>query len=253
MTIMQGFTRRCVLLALAGLVLVAGCATVYNPVTGRRERTLYSSAQEIELGRSVDARIREEYDVSGDEQVNEPVRRVGERIAAHSGRDDVPFSFTVLDSDQINAFAAPGGFIYVTTGLLDRVENEDELACVLGHEVAHVAARHSIKHFEHRQALAVPAVFISAATGGRADWAVDLAATLGMLSYSRRDELEADELGMLYARRAGYDPAAMVSFLGKLGEVEQKTPRLVIAPLSTHPPTPVRIENARRWLSEPEP
>lgn len=233
---------------LVALLLLAGCATVYNPVTGRDERTMYSVEREVAVGRQIDAQIRKEYEISEDRDLAGRVEALGREIARRTGRDELEFQFAVLETEQVNAFAVPGGFIYVTTGLMEMVENDDELACILGHEAGHIAARHGIKRSESGTLLTIPVVAISILAGGRAGQVADLAVTLGQLSYSRKDEFEADELGMLYASRAGYDPAGMVSFLGKLRELEEEKGHVIIAPLSTHPPTDQRIENARSWI-----
>jgi len=179
------------------------------------------------------------------------VKRVGQKVAKQSGRKDLEFYFEVLDAKEVNAFAGPGGYVYVTTGLMNLVSSEDELACVLGHEVAHIAARHAIKQLQARILYSIPASIIFSETRyAKIERLVSTAFNLTQLSYSRKDELQADILGMEYARRAGYDPYGMVSFLKRLSEIEKKEPRLIIVPLSTHPETSVRIENAIAHLGK---
>ncbi len=229
--------------------LIAGCATVYNPVTGVMERTAYSTDDEIRLGETLDRQLKEDYKFSEDREVNRRVQEIGNRVAAQSGRDDLAYRFQTMETEEINAFAAPGGFVYVTTGLLEVVHNDDELAAVLGHEVGHIAARHAIKHAQSRMLFSIPASVIFSTSGEAAiERAVSAAFQLAQLSYSRKDELEADQLGMLYSRRAGYDPAGMVAFLQTLQRLEKEKPRLIIVPLSTHPPTSLRIEHAQGYL-----
>ncbi|MCX5642680.1 MAG: M48 family metalloprotease [Candidatus Omnitrophica bacterium] len=206
-----------------GVISFWGCATVYNPVTGRQEKSLYSTQDEVVVGESVDRQVRKEFKPSSDADA---IKRV-------------------------NAFAGPGGYIYVTTGLLKLVSSDDELACVLGHEIGHVAARHAIKQLQSRVLYSVPASLIFYESRySEIEQAVSIAFNLTQLSYSRKDELQADTLGMSYAQRAGYNPAGMVSFLRKLGEIEQKEPRLIIVPLSTHPVTSIRLENAIAWIGK---
>ncbi|MFA5392959.1 MAG: M48 family metallopeptidase [Candidatus Ratteibacteria bacterium] len=239
-----------IFLLFAGISL-GGCATVYNPVTNRQETSLYSTQDEITVGESVDRQIRKEYKPSSDANAVKWVKKVGQKVAERSGRGDVTFRFEVMESKDVNAFAGPGGYVYVTTGLLKLVSSEDELACVLGHEVGHVAARHAIKQMQSQVLYSVPAsIIFSESKYSYIEKAVSVAFNLTQLSYSRKDELQADTLGMSYARQAGYDPAGMVSFLRKLGEIEQKEPRLIIAPLSTHPATSIRIENAVAWIGK---
>ena len=228
-----------------------GCATVYNPVTGRQEKSLYSTQDEVVVGESVDRQVRKEFKPSSDADAIKRIMKVGQKVAEQSGRGDVTFRFEVMEDKAVNAFAGPGGYIYVTTGLLKLVSSDDELACVLGHEIGHVAARHAIKQLQSRVLYSVPASLIfSESRYGEIEQAVSIAFSLTQLSYSRKDELQADTLGMSYARRAGYNPAGMVSFLRKLGEIEQKEPRLIIVPLSTHPVTSIRLENAIAWIGK---
>ena len=237
-----------IFLLLAGISFW-GCATVYNPVTGRQETSLYSTQDEITVGESVDRQIRKEYQPSSDAEAIKRIKKVGQKVADRAGRGDVTFHFEVMESKDVNAFAGPGGYVYVTTGLLKLVSSEDELACVLGHEIGHVAARHAIKQLQSRVLYSIPAsIIFSESRYGEIEQAVSIAFNLTQLSYSRKDELQADTLGMSYAQKAGYDPAGMVSFLRKLGEIEQKEPHLIIVPLSTHPVTSIRIENAITWM-----
>jgi len=212
---------------------------------------MYSTQDEIAAGESVDRQIGKEFKPSSDAETIKRVEKIGRQIAVQSGRGDITFHFEVLESKDVNAFAAPGGYVYVTTGLLKLVSSDDELACVLGHEIGHVAARHAIKQMQSQVLYSIPAsIIFSESRYGEIEQAVSIAFNLTQLSYSRKDELQADTLGMSYVRKAGYDPSGMVSFLRKLGEIEQKEPRLIIVPLSTHPVTSVRIENALDWLGK---
>lgn len=240
-----------------GLVLVlftmvpwlSGCATVYNPVTGKSESTLYSSQDELSMGKAVDAQIKKEYKTSQDPALLSRIKTIGDRVAVNAGRSDIPFTFQVLETDQVNAFAGPGGYVYVTTGLLKLVGSDDELACVLGHEIGHVAARHAVKQLQSQVFYSLSAsIIFSEERYAEIEKAVNLAFNLRQLSYSRKDELQADELGMQYGLKSGYKPEGMLSFLKKLAEIEKKQPRLIIVPLSTHPVSSVRIENATAWI-----
>ncbi|MFH2068971.1 MAG: M48 family metallopeptidase [Candidatus Omnitrophota bacterium] len=237
-------------LLLAGISF-GGCSTVYNPVTGRQEKSMYSTQEEIAVGESVDRQVRKEFKPSSNAEKIAWVKKIGQKVAGQSGREDITFYFEVLEDKSVNAFAGPGGYVYVTTGLLNLVSSDDELACVLGHEVGHVAARHAIKQMQSQVLYSVPAsIIFSESRYAQIEQAVNVAFNLTQLSYSRKDELQADTLGMSYAVNAGYDPAGMVSFLRKLSEIEEKEPRLIIAPLSTHPVISVRIENALAWIGK---
>ena len=132
--------------------IVAGCAT--NPATGNRELSLMSEAQEIELGRQMDAQVREEMGVYSDPELQRYVQDVGMRLARASDRPNLPWQFAVVDSPAVNAFALPGGFIYLTRGILPFLDNEAQLAGVLGHEIGHVTARHSAQQYRKPRARA---------------------------------------------------------------------------------------------------
>ena len=176
---------------------MSACAT--NPVTGRREITLMSEAQEIALGKESDAQVRQEMGVYDDPDLQRYVSDIGLRLAKLSERPNLPWQFTVVDQPAINAFALPGGFIYVTRGILPYLDNEAELAGVLGHEIGHVTARHSAQQYTRQiggtVGLVALGVFVPAAQPfGQAS---QQAMGLLFLKYGRDDELQADS-----ARRA---------------------------------------------------
>ncbi len=229
-------------------LLLAGCATVYNPVTRREERTLYTVEQEIELGKQVAEQIEKENEICEDKA--DYVNRVGQLVASNSDRDDIAYSFKIIDSGEINAFALPGGFIYIYKGLLDIIE-EPELAAVLGHEIGHVAARHGIKRVQAVFGYQLLAIVALVALGdkpeaGQIQQIANDIFTLVILGYSREDEFQADRLGTIYAHRGGYDPRGMVRLLEKLGEQSRGQP---ITFLSTHPPIEDRISQVEIVIS----
>lgn len=231
-------------------IFLLGCATVYNPVTRREERTLYSVEQEIALGKQVAEQIEKEIEAYEDSTVS----RVGQAVASNSDRPDIPYSFKVIKSDEINAFALPGGFIYIYKGLLDIVD-EPELAAILGHEIGHVAARHGIKRIQSVFGYQLAATLALAVLGDKSEAGeiqeiADSIFTLIVLGYSRKDEFQADRLGTIYTYRSGYDPHAMTRVLEKLGEHGRG---VQITLLSTHPPVEDRISEAEIVIAALEP
>jgi len=223
-------------------VLVASCAI--NPVTGKKELSLISEQQEIELGKQTDVEIRAEYGVYPDPALEAYITAAGEALAVRTHRTSLAYHFAVLDSPVINAFAAPGGYVYVTRGLLALMNSEDELAVVLGHELGHVNARHSVKRMSEMILLQAGLAIGSALseTFSQLSGVAGVGAQLLFLKYSRDDERQADTLGVDYARRASYNPGGMVLFfaaLQKSGDLSGSRP--IPGFLSTHPLTSERI------------
>ncbi|MEE8147264.1 MAG: M48 family metalloprotease [Longimicrobiales bacterium] len=194
---------------LTGLVLIAACAV--NPATGRRQLSLISESREIEIGREADGDITSSLGLAGSPDLQDFVRGIGADLAARSERPNLPWSFKLVDDPAVNAFALPGGFIFVTRGILASLNSEAELAGVLGHEIGHVTAKHSVSRMSRQQlqqiglgvGMAVSSDvrrFGDVVTGGF---------QLLNLSYSRGDESQSDELGIRYMTRAGYDLHAL--------------------------------------------
>jgi predicted Zn-dependent protease len=206
------------LAALAGALLPA-CAT--NPVTGDQDFVLMSESDEIHLGQQYNQQILEEMPVYDDPALAAYVDAVGQRVARNSHRPALDYHFTVLDSDTVNAFALPGGYIYITRGIMAYLNSEAELAAVLGHEIGHVTARHSVRQQSAATVTGVAGAVLGAATG--LPGSQDLFGVLGnaMLSgYGRDHELESDRLGAEYLARSGYDPQAMLEVIGVLKNQE---------------------------------
>lgn len=189
--------------------LLQGCAQ--NPATGESNFVMMSERQELELGRSYSQEIAKQYPRYADEKLQAYVQQVGERVASHSHRSELSYHFTVIDSPDINAFALPGGYIYIHRGLLAYLSSEAQLAAVLGHEVGHVTARHSVQQQSQSQAWGILGQAVAIGTGVGA--AGDVTSALGsafVRGYGRDMELQADGLGAQYLARAGYDPQAMI-------------------------------------------
>jgi predicted Zn-dependent protease len=221
-----------------------GCAT--NPATGRREITLMSEAQEIALGKESDAQVRQEMGLSDDPELQRYVSGIGLRLAKLSERPNLPWQFAVVDQPAVNAFALPGGFIYVTRGILPYLDSEAELAGVLGHEIGHVTARHAAQAYTRQAEANLGLTILSIFVPSTRPFA-DLGATgLGVLFLrnGREAELEADRLGVEYGSGAGYDPAGVPRFLATLARVNAMSERGVPNWLSTHPDPGSRVTKA---------
>ena len=201
------------------LFLLAGCAV--NPATGKTDFVMMSEQQEIELGRNYAQEIAKQYPRYADEKLQAYVQRVGERVARYGHRSHLSYSFTVVDSAEINAFAIPGGHIYIHRGLMAYLGSEAELAAVLGHEVGHVTARHSVRQQSQSAAWNILGQAVAIGTGVGA--AGDVTSALGtalVRGYGRDMELEADGFGAQYLARSGYDPQAMIEVVKVLKNQE---------------------------------
>ena len=205
----------------------------------------YSLDREVALGRQLAMEVDRSSKFVTDPVITEFVNRVGQNIVLHSDAK-VPFTIKVLDSNDVNAFALPGGFLYVNRGLLEAADNEAEVAGVLAHEIAHVTARHSIEQMSKGELLnyaSIPLIFFGGGLGGFIIQQVaSLAIPLTFLKFSRSAEKEADRLGAQYMWASGYDPQAMVSFFEKLQAKEKKKPGTLAKAFSTHPLTGDRIK-----------
>ena len=204
---------------LGALAVLAACAV--NPATGEREFSLVSEGQEIELGRQADPEVAAQFGIVDDAGLQSYVSGIGMRIARDSERPNLPWSFKVVDDPIVNAFALPGGFIYVSRGILAHFDSEAELAGVLGHEVGHVTARHSASQMSRQQlqqiGLGVGMIFSE--TVREYGQLAMVGLQLMNLKYSRGDESESDELGLEYIGRQGYDPEAMIGVFQMLASV----------------------------------
>ena len=239
----------CLVALLSQLALVA-CETA--PVTGRRQIVLVSDGQAAQMGVNAYQQIKSETRVSRDRQANRIVTQIGQRIAAVSGQPNLPWEFTVFEDSNPNAFALPGGKVGVNTGLFKVVKNQHQLAAVMAHEVAHVLARHSAERVSHQVLLQAGLVGAQALSGPESQQWMGLAAqaaTLGViLPYSRTQESEADEIGLTYMARAGYDPRAAVDVWRNFQAFGGNRPPEF---LSTHPAPASRIQRIQEKLPGP--
>ena len=222
----------------------AACAT--NPVTGKKQISLLSEAEEMAIGQQQDAEIRREMGVYDDPALQRYVTDIGQELSRVSHRPNLPWTFTIVDNPAINAFALPGGYIYLTRGILAYLDDEAELAGVLGHEIGHVTARHAAQAYTRQAQAGIGLTILSIFVPSTAPFADLGSAGLSVLflRHGRDAELEADRLGVEYGSGAGYDPAGVPRFLATLARVNALSERGVPNWLSTHPDPGSRVTKA---------
>ena len=236
---------------LASALVLHGCAT--NPVTGKSDVVTMSAAQEVEIGRKMHPQVLQQYGRYSDEALQSYVNDIGQRIAKVSHLPNLQFTFTVLDSPDINAFALPGGYVYITRGIMAYLNSEAQLVAVLGHEVGHVTARHAVRQQSGATAAGVGATVIGILTGsGDLASVANMAGTALVRGYGRDMELEADAIGAEYLERMGYQPEAMIDVVRLLKNQEQlevqiarqegREPRIYHGVFSTHPDNDTRLK-----------
>ena len=250
---------RRITLALALVVLTASCAQ--NPVSGKADLVFISEEQELRMGRAYDQQIKKESPLYDNKPGNDTglaayVEGIGQRLAKHSHRSNLDYRFAVLDTPDVNAFALPGGFIYVTRGILAYLNSEAELAAVLGHEIGHVTARHSVRQMSAQQGasigLTIASLFIPGMRTPNAGNLTNLAANALLSGYGREHELEADRLGAEYLARTGYPTQAMINVVGvlknqeifdaQLAREENRPPRAYHGLFASHPDNDTRLK-----------
>lgn len=239
--------NRCSAWSVAAVVAMslAGCAK--NPATGQRQLSFISEAQEIDLGRQAAQEARQSIGLVNDPELQQYVSRIGLALAARSERPELPWQFQVVDDPSPNAFALPGGFIFITRGMLSLMTSEGELASVLGHEIGHVTARHSVNQISKQQlaqlGLGLGSIFFPSVQ----DLGPAIGTGLGLLflKYGRDDEREADELGFSYAATSGYDVSEFGDVFEALGRASDGQAGALPSWLSSHPSSAERVETAR--------
>jgi predicted Zn-dependent protease len=212
----------------------------------------YSLEKEIALGKGLAQEVERQAKIVDDPVIAEYVNRVGQNLVRNSDAK-VPFTIKVLDSEEVNAFALPGGFFFVNSGLILKADNEAELAGVMAHEIAHVAARHGTRQATRGTIInyaSIPLIFMGGWTGYAIRQGAGLAIPLGFLTFSRGFEKEADYLGLQYLYKTGYDPTAFVDFFEKIQSMEKKKPGSISKVFSTHPMTDDRIGSAQTEIQK---
>jgi metalloendopeptidase OMA1, mitochondrial len=235
------------LAGLAVAAMLAGCQQA--PVTGRQQLILLPESQDAQMGLQAYQQIKQESRIARDPGLNDRVQRVGRRIAAVSPHPEWEWEFVLFENDEPNAFALPGGKVGVHTGLFKVAQTDDQLAAVLGHEVAHAIARHGAERMS--QSMVAQGLGAVAIGGGLNPQLVEMAAqaaTLGViLPYSRTQEAEADHIGLLYTAAAGYDPREAITLWQNFDKLGGERPPEF---LSTHPAPGSRIENLQQLMPE---
>jgi len=212
----------------------------------------YSIEKEIALGKALAQQVERQAKIIDDPVIAEYVNRVGQNLVRNSDAK-VPFTIKVIDTEEVNAFALPGGFFFVNSGLLLKADSEAELAGVMSHEIAHVAARHGTRQAtrgEIAQLSTIPLIFMGGWTGYGVRQAASVLVPVGFLSFSRGFESEADLLGLEYMYKSGYDPTAFVDFFEKIQSMEKKKPGTMAKVFSTHPMTEDRIQAAQKNIQQ---
>jgi len=234
------------------ILFLAGCASLgtYNPATGRKEFIFISVSEEVSLGNDLHQKLSKQFEFSDQIKDIERIRRIGQRLAQVSDRRDYQYQFFLIEKDEMNAFTTPGGRIYVFSGLINKLRSDDEVASVLAHEIGHCAARHTVKKFQAALGYDLIGSIILGQVGEGAREITSMSSNMIMnivfSAYGRRDEYEADRLGIKYLQSAGYDRYATITTL----ETLQRESKGVGAPtvLRSHPHIPDRIKAARKEI-----
>ena len=233
--------------------LLSGCASLgtYNPATGRNEFIFISTLEEVSLGNDVHQKLASEFKFSNNIAKTERVRRIGQRVAQVSDRQDYKYRFFLIEKDEMNAFTTPGGNIYLFSGLMDKLAEDDRIASVLAHEIGHCAARHTVKKYQAALGYNLVGSIVIGQVGGEkakeiTSMSSNVIMNLVFSAYGRQDEYEADRLGVKYLRSAGYDPKASIAAL----EVLQRESKSAGGPLvlRSHPYLSDRIEAIKKEL-----
>lgn len=218
--------------------------------------SLFSERQELEMGKEFAKKVEAESPILEDPIITSYIEHLGQSLAAVSERNNIPYHFKVIDSKKVNAFALPGGYVYINRGLLEMVENESELAAVIGHEIGHIAARHGVKQLSKRLLFAGIVIGTSLLVGKKSrKWgkiteiAGSLGMFVGMMKYSRDDERQADHLGLMNIYHAGFNPEGMVLLFRKFAQLHKREPSKIEKIFSTHPPPSERIAYTKKELA----
>lgn len=234
------------LLALACLTaLLSFCPesrAEYIRATNEEEVILVSTESEVRMGRSLSKKVEKEFGLDEDTSLQKRIKKIGQKIISDCDRKDITYHFNVLQGrelkpeQRINAFALPGGYVYIFKDMVELMENDDEIAAILAHEVGHIAAKHSVKRLQGSLgAMMFQILGTRMATDAESARKTNAAVAMLMMSYSRDDETAADKLSVKYVKKAGYDPKAVISSIDKMIEMHKKSPIKTYTPYMTHP------------------
>ncbi len=242
----------------AGILLavgLCGCVqTSYNLATQHQDYTITSTGKEVEMGRRIAKQVVKELALVDDDAMQQRVKTIGGRIVSVCDRKDLVYTFSVVKDKEVNAFSLPGGYVFINEGLIKKTANDDELAGVIAHEIAHVAARHAVKRYETGWGLQLAQLATLATQSPEVVRGVSVAGQAAQLAYARDEELEADQLAVKYLKAAGFDPKGMLTFLNKLHDLDQDKsqylPRGIVRPqyALTHPFVPERVRAVKEAL-----
>lgn len=220
------------------LIFISGCASnSYNMATRQKEFIMYSTEKEVKLGSRLARKLEDKYELFDDEAEQERINEIGRKIAAVSDRQDLKYHFKIIKDKEVNALALPGGYIYVSHGLIEAAETDDEIAAVLAHEVGHIAAQHSMKKMQGSFFYTFMKVLtLTTKTGPGFQSGTDFAYISVMMQYSRAYEEEADRLSVKYLKAAGFNPEGALMMLDKLSKIDSEKPLNRYTYFRTHPP-----------------
>jgi predicted Zn-dependent protease len=233
------------------ILLVTGCATT-GP-GGKTSLIFIGSDTEVSIGQEMDASVRKDNKVLQDEAWQNYINEVGQKIVAVCDRKDIEYHFTVIDSNIVNAFATPGGYLFFYTGLLKEMENEAELAAVVAHEISHVVARHSVKRLQAAMGVSLLEQLVFGQNQDALKVAVDIGLGLSFAGYSRSNENEADNFGIQYMTEAGYNPEGAITMFEKLANMSQGDPNFFEKLSMSHPDTQDRIAKSKALIASMKP
>jgi predicted Zn-dependent protease len=228
------------------LILFLVCSLL---LTSCKPSSLVSSSQEVEIGREAAREIEQQYPVNRDPELNRMVTQIGQNLVRHSDRQDIEYTFKILDLKDVNAVSLPGGWIYVYKGLIDETKgNPDQLAGVISHEIGHVAARH---HAELIGRQTYASLIVGTLTKGDVQQIAGVLANISLLRWSRKQEYESDKLGILYMYRSGqYNPQGLINFFNTLAQMQGHEPSEFEQIFRTHPVNSERVTRAQGYLDD---
>ncbi len=243
--------RACQLLIISLVILCCGCVSEYNLATQQEESLIYGTEKEVAIGESFSRSLENHYKnkIVTDVDVNERVEKILKRIVAVCDRSDLVFFIKVIDEDIINAVSLPGGYVYVYKGLIDKIDNDDQLAGVIAHEVGHICAKHAIKRIQAAYGATLLQVAAATTPARNISGGLNFALESLFMEYSQQDEFQADALGVKYMKAAGYNPNQMVAMLDKLYTQEKKEPIRPYSYWKTHPHLSERMAKVNTIIS----